>query len=108
MLRIVMGGIKALEIIPEIPLHKLLCDLHSGLWSYFLFFKGYDKVVALPLVCFSVLPLGRKHLLQGSVRVAVVASHQQAALRLFFDCDVGNGVCKVHSHVAFPCLVDAG
>ena len=30
------------------------------------------------------------------------------AVYFFFVCNVGNGVCKVHSHVFFSCLVDAG
>ena len=45
---------------------------------------------------------------KNGICVAVMASHQKASLRFFFVCDVGNGVCKVHSHVFFSCLVDAG
>lgn len=108
MLCIIMGGVQALEIIPKISLHKLLCDLHSSFQSYLLLFKRYDKVVALTLIHLSILPFYKKHFLQGGICVAVMASHQCACLRLFFVCNVGNSICKVHSHIFFSCLVDAG
>lgn len=108
MLCIIMGGIQALEIIAKISLYKLLGDLHSSFRSYFLLFEGYDEMVALPLIYLSKLPFRGKHFLQGGICVAVMASHQCACLRLFFVCNIGNGICKVHSHVSFSCLVDAG
>ena len=108
MLCVIMGSVQALEVIPEETFHKLLCDLHCRFRSYFLLSERYDKVVALPLIQLSILPLCGKHLLKGGSGVAGVASHQCAILRLFSFCNVGNGVCKMHHHVSCSCLVDAG
>lgn len=57
MVSIIVGSIQTLEIIPKISLYKFLCNLHGCFRSYFLLFKGYDKVVALTLIHFSILPL---------------------------------------------------
>lgn len=39
--------------------------------------------------------------LQSYVYIAVVASRQKSALHLIFVCNVGNGICKMHSHILF-------